>query len=242
MTIVDVDDSFKRPGTIPFSWEIRPGVPKTRPGNNNNTTTTTNLLLLHHHPHKKLSPLRLKPLSHSKSQPLLLPPPALSPPSSSFISNSKTRSLSSPLTPPSFSTTPSKLKPPPPSHGGFYSPGPSFRSSPRAFSERWQNRVKPEPRHDLDVAAGLRWQNRVKPEPRQDFFDVVGLGCFPKLRKKNKNGGRQWDNEYCSDMEMMSPWTVSSRRSVSPRWDSPKSSFSSLRIVNEAEWVGFGLF
>lgn len=233
MAIVSVDDSFKRPGTVPFSWEIRPGVPKTRmsqPGNSNTNTTT----ILH--PPKKLSPLRLKPLSHS--QPLF--PPALSPPSSSFISNSKSRPLS-PLTPPSFSSTPSKLKPPPPSHSGFYSPGPSFRSSPRAFSERWQ----------------LHRPNRIKSgsesEHRPDFA-VAGLGCFPtpKFRsRKNKSGGRRKtgsrsERDYCSDFETMSPWTVSSRRSVSPRWDSPKSSFSSLRfsprIANEAEWVGFGLF
>ncbi|KAL1214571.1 hypothetical protein V5N11_007466 [Cardamine amara subsp. amara] len=235
MAIVDVDDSFKRPGTIPFSWEIRPGVPKTRisqPGKTNTTTTTSPFL----HPPKKLSPLRLKPLSHS--QPLL--PPALSPPSSSFISNSKSRPLS-PLTP-SYST-PSKLKPPlTPSASGFYSPGPSFRSSPRAFSERWQlhrpNRIRPV----------------LKPEPRPDFA-FTGLGCFPsprfRLRKKKKSDdrrktGSRSENGYCSDFETMSPWTVSSRRSVSPRWDSPKSSFSSLRfsprITNEAEWVGFGLF
>ncbi|ESQ27380.1 hypothetical protein EUTSA_v10019445mg [Eutrema salsugineum] len=226
MAIVAVDDSFKRPGTVPFSWEIRPGVPKTR----NSQPGNTPLL----QPPKKLSPLRLKPLSHS--QPLNLP--ALSPPSSSFISNSKSRPLS-PLTP-SFST-PSKLKPPPPSQSPFYSPGPSFRSSPRAFSERWQ----------------LHRPNRGRPgsesEPRPDFA-VAGLGCFPtpKFRlRKNKSSGRRKtgsrsERDYCSDKETMSPWTVSSRRSVSPRWDSPKSSFSSLRfsprIANEAEWVGFGLF
>ncbi|XP_010471933.1 PREDICTED: leucine-rich repeat extensin-like protein 5 [Camelina sativa] len=235
MAIVDVDDSFKRPGTIPFSWEIRPGVPKTRipqPGN-----TTTPFL----HPPKKLSPLRLKPLSHS--QPLY--PPALSPPSSSFIANSKTRPLS-PLTP--FSTTPSKLKPPPTpsSPSVFYSPGPSFRSSPRAFSERWQ------PQRPNRIQPGS------EPEPEQSSdFAIAGFGCFPspKFRlRKNKGGGssrrknrsRSENEYYCSDMETMSPWTVSSRRSVSPRWDSPKSSFSSLRfsprITNEAEWVGFGLF
>ncbi|CAH8258456.1 unnamed protein product [Arabidopsis lyrata] len=232
MAIVHVDDSFKRPGTIPFSWEIRPGVPKTRMSQPGNTTPLQ--------PPKKLSPLRLKPLSHS--QPLL--PPALSPPSSSFISNSKSRPLS-PLTPHSFSTTPSKLKPPPTpsSFAGFYSPGPSFRSSPRAFSERWQlhrpNRIRPGS----------------EPEPSSDF-SVAGFGCFPSPRfrlRKNKSGGsrrktgsRSENDYYCSDMETMSPWTVSSRRSVSPRWESPKSSFSSLRfsprIANEAEWVGFGLF
>ncbi|KAF8092639.1 hypothetical protein N665_0407s0019 [Sinapis alba] len=224
MAIIVIDDSFKRPGTVPFSWEIRPGVPKTRPEN-------TPLL----QPPKKLSPLRLKPLSHH-SQPFL--PPALSPPSSSFISSSKTRS-SSPLTP-SFST-PSKLKPPPPSHSGFYSPGPSFRSSPRAFSERWQvNRL-----------------NRVRPgsesEPRPGLA-FAGLGCFPtpkfSLRKDKSSSrrktGSRLERGYCSDMETMSRWTFSSRRSVSPRWDSPKSSFSSLRfsprLANEAEWAGFGLF
>ncbi|KAF8103584.1 hypothetical protein N665_0188s0511 [Sinapis alba] len=225
--VAAVDDSFKRQGTVPFSWEVRPGVPKTQvsqPGTGN-----TPLL----HPPKKLSPLRLKPLSHS--QPLF--PPALSPPSSSFISTSKSRSLS-PLAP-SFST-PSKLKPPPPSQsgGGLYSPAPSFRSTPRAFSERWQ----------------LNRPNRgSESEPRPEFA-FAGLGCFPtpKFRlRKSKTGGRRKtgsrsDREYCSDMETMSPWTASSRRSVSPRWDSPKSSFSSLRfsprLASEAEWVGLGLF
>ncbi|CAH8305219.1 unnamed protein product [Eruca vesicaria subsp. sativa] len=218
MAIIVIDDSFKRPGTVPFSWEIRPGVPKTRPEN------TPPLL----QPPKKLSPLRLKPLSHS--QPLL--PPALSPPSSSFISTSKSRSQS-PLTP-SFST-PSKLKPPPPSHSGFYSPGPSFRSSPRAFSERWQ----------------LNRPNRVRPGSESESRDVLafaGLGCFPtpKFRLRKNKTGSKLERGYCSDMETMSPWTVSSRRSVSTRWDSPKSSFSSLRfsprLANEAEWAGFGLF
>ncbi|RID56309.1 hypothetical protein BRARA_G03516 [Brassica rapa] len=232
--VAAVDDSFKRPGTVPFSWEVRPGVPKTRtsqPGTGTGTGNGNAPLL---QPPKKLSPLRLKPLSHS--QPLL--PPALSPPSSSFISSSKSRSLS-PLAP-SF-PTPSKLKPPPPSQSGLYSPAPSFRSTPRAFSERWQLN-----RHD-----------RVRPgsesEPRPDF-GFAGLGCFPtpKFRlRKSKTGGRRktgsrLDRDYCSDMETMSPWTASSRRSVSPRWDSPKSSFSSLRfsprLASEAEWVGFGLF
>ncbi|CAN6853024.1 unnamed protein product, partial [Brassica oleracea var. botrytis] len=223
MPIIIIDDSFKRPGTVPFSWEIRPGVPKTPPGN-------TPLLQLQ--PPNYLSPLRLKPLSHS--QPFL--PPALSPPSSSFISKSKSRSLS-PLAP-SFST-PSKLKPPPRSHSGFYSSGPSFRSTPRAFSERWQlNRTN-------------RILTRSESDPRPDFA-FAGLGCFPtpKFRlRKNKSGGglrktgSRLERGYCSYMETMSPRTVSNRRSVSLRWDSPKSSsFSSLRfsprLANEAEWAG----
>ncbi|XP_009128225.1 uncharacterized protein LOC103853071 [Brassica rapa] len=222
MPIIVIDDSFKRPGTVPFSWEIRPGVPKTPPGN-------TPLLQLQ--PPNYLSPLRLKPLSHS--QPFL--PPELSPPSSSFISKSKSRSLS-PLAP-SFST-PSNLKPPPPSHSGFSSSGPSFRSSPRAFSERWQlNR------------------SRSESDPRPDFA-FAGLGCFPtpkfRLRKNKSSGGlrkamSRLERGYCYDMETMSLRTVSSRRSVSLRWDSPKSSsFSSLRfsprLTNGAEWPGFRLF
>ncbi|CAH8354670.1 unnamed protein product [Eruca vesicaria subsp. sativa] len=221
MTTVAVDDTFKRQGSIPFSWEIRPGVPKTQVSQPENAPFLQ--------PPKKLSPLRLKPRSHS--QPLL--PPALSPPSSSFISKSR----SSPVTP-SF-PTPSKLKPPPPSQSRLYSPTPSFRSTPRAFSERWRlNRVRPgsesEPRPGSES------------KPKEDF-GFAGLGCFPtpkfRLRKKSKTGGLRKirsDRDYCYDMETMSPWTVS------PRWDSPKSSFSSLRfsprLANEAEWVGLGLF
>ncbi|KAJ0241443.1 hypothetical protein HA466_0218400 [Hirschfeldia incana] len=229
--VAAVDDSFKRPGSVPFSWEVRPGVPKTRVSQPGTGTGNGNAPLLQ--PPKKLSPLRLKPLSRSHSQPLF--PPALSPPSSSFISSrSKSRSPS-PLAP-SF-PTPSKLKPPPPSQSGLYSPAPSFRSTPRAFSERWQ----------------LNRSDRVRPgsesEPGPDF-GFAGLGCFPtpkfRLRKSKTGGARRKktgsrsDREYCSDMETMSPWTASSR------WDSPKSSFSSLRfsprLASETEWVGLGLF
>eukprot|EP00262_Sarcandra_glabra_P008498 TRINITY_DN22029_c0_g1_i1.p1 TRINITY_DN22029_c0_g1~~TRINITY_DN22029_c0_g1_i1.p1 ORF type:complete len:151 (+),score=3.52 TRINITY_DN22029_c0_g1_i1:53-505(+) len=28
---MDIDDYFRRPGTIPFKWEIQPGIPKTPP-------------------------------------------------------------------------------------------------------------------------------------------------------------------------------------------------------------------
>ncbi|RID78952.1 hypothetical protein BRARA_A01731, partial [Brassica rapa] len=59
--------------------------------------------------------------------------------------------------------------------------------------------------------------------------------------------GSRLERGFCSDMETMSPRTVSSRRSVSLRWDSPKSSsFSSFRfsprLAAESEWAGFGLF
>ncbi|XP_010539662.1 PREDICTED: proline-rich receptor-like protein kinase PERK10 [Tarenaya hassleriana] len=220
------DDSFKRPGAVPFSWEIRPGVPKTQ------TSQPDNL-----NPPKKLSPLRLKPLS----QPLHPPPPQIQPPSSSFIAN---RRPLSPLAPPSFSTPSpspsSRLKPPPASV--FYSPGPramSFRSSPRALSERW---LLQRPRV---IRSG--------PVPGSDYV-VAGPGCFPtplfRLKKSRISGRKKtvprMEPEYGSDMETASPWSMSSRRSISPMWDSPKSSFSSNRFSprfpGEAEWVGIGLF
>lgn len=111
--MVDGDDSFKRPGAVPFNWEIRPGIPKTRPDHN------PTLL----QPPKKLPPLRLKPAPPSNPT---------SPPSSSLISQSKIRPVS-PFAPPPSSF---KLKPPPDSDSYSHSSGPPtpyFRSSsPRA--------------------------------------------------------------------------------------------------------------
>ncbi|KAJ8618781.1 hypothetical protein MRB53_014967 [Persea americana] len=53
-----VDDSFKRPGAVPFKWEIQPGVPKAQP-----------------------PPPRHNPMSQ-KTPPPKLSPPKLSPPPS----------------------------------------------------------------------------------------------------------------------------------------------------------------
>ncbi|VVB14864.1 unnamed protein product [Arabis nemorensis] len=104
--MVDGDDSFKRPGAVPFNWEIRPGIPKTRPDHD------PSLLL----PPKKLPPLRLKP----------------TPPPPNPISESKIRPVS-PFAPPPSSF---KLKPPPDSDSYSHSSGPPApyfgSSSPRA--------------------------------------------------------------------------------------------------------------
>ncbi|KAL1208019.1 hypothetical protein V5N11_022059 [Cardamine amara subsp. amara] len=91
--MVNGDDSFKRPGAVPFNWEIRPGVPKTQPDDDDVPTLIQ--------PPKKLPPLRLKPLSLSPS------PSLSSSSSSSYIYDSKSRPVS-PFAPPSF-----KLKPSP---------------------------------------------------------------------------------------------------------------------------------
>lgn len=108
--MVNGDESFKRPGAVPFTWEIRPGVPKTR---NHQTDHDPTLL----QPPKKLPPLRLKPLPPSPSS------------SSSLSSFSKTRPAS-PFDPPSSF----KLKPSPDSTShSSRPPSPYFRSSsPRA--------------------------------------------------------------------------------------------------------------
>ncbi|CAN8312853.1 unnamed protein product [Cochlearia groenlandica] len=107
----DGDDSFKRPGSVPFNWEIRPGIPKTR------KLQPIDPTLLQ--PPKKLPPLRLNQ-----------PPPPPSPPSS------KTRPASPFDPPPSF-----KLKPPPDldSHSSG-PPAPYFKSSSpgRDPARRWR--------------------------------------------------------------------------------------------------------
>ncbi|ESQ34628.1 hypothetical protein EUTSA_v10009307mg [Eutrema salsugineum] len=113
--MVDGEGSFKRPGAVPFNWEIRPGVPKTR-----NTQPDDPTLL---QPPKKLPPLRLKQLPPSNQ-------PSPSSPSSSIIYDSKTRPAS-PFAPPSSLF---KLKPHPDSdHHSLRPPTPYWRfSSPRA--------------------------------------------------------------------------------------------------------------
>ncbi|CAA0229868.1 hypothetical protein AtNW77_Chr1g0024361 [Arabidopsis thaliana] len=113
--MVDGDDSFKRPGAVPFKWEIRPGVPKTRPGDDDPA-------LLQPPPPNKLPPLKLKSTPPSNS-----PSPSSS---SSFFSESRSRPVS-PFAPPPSSF---KLKSPSDSDSNCSaSPTPYFRSSsPRA--------------------------------------------------------------------------------------------------------------
>ncbi|CAN6886998.1 unnamed protein product [Brassica oleracea] len=70
------DGSFKRPGAVPFNWEIRPGIPKTA------TKDDVPTLL---QPPKKLHPLRLQQLSPPSSprpravSPFAPPPPYVKP-------------------------------------------------------------------------------------------------------------------------------------------------------------------
>lgn len=187
-----VDDSFIKPGTVPFKWEIRPGVPK-QPQN-------------------------------PKQQPPLppLPPP---PPPSPFINNQ--RSL--PKLPGPLCAPPQKLKPPPAGSYLLRTSEPrthSFRPTPRSHSERW--------RFDRPV--------RVQPE-------FISHGCLPSpllRRKGSKRRSQKSEPDYVSDLETLSWWSVSSRKSLSPFYGSPTSSFSSFRssprLVADVEWAGFGLF
>ncbi|XVF39282.1 hypothetical protein PTKIN_Ptkin01aG0022200 [Pterospermum kingtungense] len=200
-----VDDSFKKPGAVPFKWEIRPGVPKVQ------------------QQQRKLQelsqPVKMKQKQLKQKQP---PPPLLRPPASPFINQ---RSWPTPPGPPK-----QKLKPPPAGSYLFMSPEPrsqSFRSTPRARSERWRF-------DQLD---------RVRPE-------CVSPGCFPSpllRRKGSKKKNQKPETDCVSELET-SRWSMSSRRSLSPFHSSPTSSISSFRSsprprpVPKAEWAGFGLF
>ncbi|XP_030455254.1 uncharacterized protein LOC115676462 [Syzygium oleosum] len=200
-----IDESFKKPGTIPFKWEIRPGVPKSQ-----------------HHRHQQPPPL----------------PPPEGPPRHGCLS-------------------PPKLKPPPAGPGlRFASPleprAGSFRSVPRTRSERW--RLGP-------------------PMLGQPECVSAGPGCFPAAapllkRKESKRRTRRTrpepepDPDRTSDLETLSRFSVSSRRSPSPFCESPCSSSywsvgssprlsfssymrsrqSSPRCMGDPEWAGFGLF
>lgn len=189
---IEVDDSFKKPGAVPFKWEIRPGVPKIQ---------------------QQQQPKKLQKQ---------LSPPTLPSPSPPF--NHRRPSP----------TPQQKLKSPP--AGFIFLPPPeprtrSFRSTQRSCSERWR----------------FEQPARVRPE-------CVSPGCFPSPLLKRKESKRRSTHipeprsepDYTLDLETLSRWSFSSRKSLSPFRDSPTSSYSSYqsspRPVNDAEWAGFGLF
>ncbi|CAI0395684.1 unnamed protein product [Linum tenue] len=211
---VEIDESFKKPGAVPFKWEIRPGVPK--------------LQHHHHRQNKQHSPLPKK-----------LSPPALSPPSSqpSFIITSRSAHSS-----PRISRSSSIFLTPPPNLGS----GRSFRSAPRAQSERWGTAHRQQPEL-VAPSAGC-------------FFNLPKLLLLRRRGKKSKSKRMSTvpvaEEESCwydsgSDLESFSRWSVSSRRSLSPFMDSPASPYSyssssydqfSPRPLGDAQWAGFGLF
>ncbi|XWS25101.1 hypothetical protein CRYUN_Cryun27aG0042100 [Craigia yunnanensis] len=194
-----VDDSFKKPGAVPFKWEIRPGVPKIQ--------------------QQQKQQQQQSPQKQQKQKQL---PPPLPPPASPFINQRSLPTSPGPL-------HQQKLKPPPAGSYLLLTTEPrshSFRSTPRTRSERW--------RFD---------------QPTQLPPECVSPGCFPSpllRRKGSKRRTQKTEQDYVLDLETLSRWSVSSRRSLSPFYGSPVSSFSSFRSsprpVADAEWAGFGLF
>lgn len=191
---VEIDDSFRKPGAVPFKWEIRPGVPKIQ--------------------------------RQQKQQKKELSPPTLPSPSPPF--NHRRPS-------PTPQVQKQKLKPPPARSIFIPSPEPraySFRSAPRSRPGRWRFE---QPTH-------------VQPE-------CVSPGCFPSPLSRRKDSKRRTSTsiakpasepDYTSDLDTLSRWSISSRKSLSSFRDSPASSFSSYqsspRPVSDAQWAGFGLF
>lgn len=127
-----------------------------------------------------------------------------------------------------------KLRPPPAGSYPFSPVEPrthSFRSVPRFRSDRW--------RFDRPLLS--------RPES-------VSSGCFfsPFLRRLQRRKTvpkrvTEPENEpdYASELETLSRWSLSSRKSLSPFRVSTTSSSSvasSPRPVSDAEWAGFGLF
>ncbi|XP_010459890.1 PREDICTED: probable serine/threonine-protein kinase samkC [Camelina sativa] len=172
--MVEGDDySFKRPGAVPFKWEVRPGVPKTQPGDDDHPT-----LLLQ--PPKRLAPLRLKPFppSESKSRPV------------------------SPFAPPSSF----KLKSPPSDSDSQCSgpPTPYFRSSP--------------PR-----VGGCFYPKSLFGWKKSKSSDIKKTG-----QESSSSSSSEFENFYETG-STFSRSEDSSQGSVSSRWGSPKSSFSSRR-------------
>ncbi|XP_027358478.1 uncharacterized protein LOC113867382 [Abrus precatorius] len=123
-----------------------------------------------------------------------------------------------------------KLRPPPPAGSYLLSPmeprTPSFRSTPRARSERW--------RFERPLLARA---------------ESVSSGCFfspflRRLRSRKRVTKRVVEEDYTPELETLGRWSLSSRKSLSPFRASTTSSSvaSSPRPVGDAEWAGFGLF
>ncbi|XP_057490508.1 uncharacterized protein LOC130776348 [Actinidia eriantha] len=192
-----IDESFKKPGAVPFKWEIRPGVPKPQQPLPPSPSHNLHRSLLQHQQQKHQSTTHQR--SNLSTQLHLSPPPA----GLSFHpQHQEARAC-------------------------------SFRSSPRSRSER--------SRFDRYILAR---------------HETVATGCFPSPMLRRKDGKKrihrpktQSDAEpdYTSDLEILSRWSVSTRKSLSAFRDSPSSSSvssyqSSPRPVCDAEWAGFGLF
>ncbi|XP_062098334.1 uncharacterized protein LOC133804185 [Humulus lupulus] len=73
-----VDESFKKQGTVPFKWEIKPGVPKAQLQQNQD-----------HHHHHRSPPQKLRP---PPSGSIFVPPPPEPQRTPSFMSSSRSRS------------------------------------------------------------------------------------------------------------------------------------------------------
>ncbi|XP_027089712.1 chromatin modification-related protein eaf1-like [Coffea eugenioides] len=208
-----VDDSFKKPGAVPFKWEVRPGLPKAQlqqpeqyEQKRRSFHCSPSFVL------RQQLQEQLKEAANNTSDYGALP------------------------------DTPTKLAPPP---AGF-----CFQAEPRTRSFPSPSRTRSERYH---------FNNSTLAQPE----NVLSSGCFPtspflismkndrkKTKKQHKLKVRpesKSEPDSASDLGKLSPWSVSSRASMSPFWDSPfSSSFSSRRSsprpVNDAEWAGFGLF
>lgn len=122
---------------------------------------------------------------------------------------------------------PQKLRPPPSSPRSNFPPLPefqtgTFRSAPRARSDRWI----------FDQPA------------------VVSVGCFPAPLMSRKDSKKRIvklpEPMFNSDIEILTRRSFSFRRAPSPFLASPSSSYSSYgsspRPVRDSDWAGFGLF
>lgn len=123
-----------------------------------------------------------------------------------------------------------KLRPPPPAGSYLLSSAeprtPSFRSTPRGRSDRW------------------RFER-----PLMTRAESVSSGCFfspflRRLQRRKMVPKRVVEEDYTSELETLSRWSLSSTKSLSPFRASTASSSvaSSPRPVSDAEWAGFGLF
>ncbi|XP_050212473.1 proline-rich receptor-like protein kinase PERK9 [Mercurialis annua] len=149
---MSVDESFKKPGSVPFKWEIRPGVPKTQLQKQLTPPAlpSPSLPFNRRHPPSSPSPL---PITQPQQKLKLKPPPAgfifippVEPRTCSFQSAPRSRSERW------WFDQPARVSPECVSHGCL--PSPLLK---RKGSKRRTRTRPPEPDYVSDLETKARW-------------------------------------------------------------------------------------
>ncbi|KAJ7959163.1 serine/arginine repetitive matrix protein 1 [Quillaja saponaria] len=130
-----------------------------------------------------------------------------------------------------------KLRPPPaPTGSNYFTP-----TEPRTPSLRLNSRARAD---RLPFGLPITRPDPVSVSPDAGCFISPFIRLLLNKKLQRRIPETKPEPDYTSDLETLSRWSASSRKSFSPFSDASSSSsrHSSPRPVNDADWAGFGLF